>query len=290
MLTLVSIANTWQIKSSVYRGKAPIVEDLFVFTGTEINRSIKSLLKKPIKTDIVNGWVSSQTLLKNSIGINTNISGQIWLEICQPINSKLLEKKVINDVSSRLLHDGIKIERVTIPSTLDICLLDDLNNYQIELANTRYLGGNTRFLLHSEQSERRSFNADMAIKVFAPIAKSSLVSGQSISLLKTDFSWISVEKFNIADLIKTKEYLGILTKAVRTGDVLSYKNFREKSLIERGQKVLVKVKQAGFTIESEAKALSRGNKGDLIDVIVNNAHQSVKGRVENKGVVSVQVL
>ncbi|WP_295946595.1 flagella basal body P-ring formation protein FlgA [uncultured Xanthomonas sp.] len=79
-----------------------------------------------------------------------------------------------------------------------------------------------------------------------------------------------------------------LRREVRAGDVLLASDFQQPRTVEQRERVMLRLTQGAVVVRMPALAIDGGQAGELIAVVPEGAHASVKARVVARGEVAIE--
>jgi flagella basal body P-ring formation protein FlgA len=279
-----------QLKTSVYRGQSPVlIKD--VFTIKADNKSlIKTIGEKPLSWHSANGWHFVDELL-NNLKVKPTITGskKLWLALCKPVDVSALTATVSAMIQVKLAETGKKIKLTQVkPLTAGKrkCLPLDTNMVASSLNWTNPI--KHRLSSNHQLSDGKTLQLwwQGEFSVYAPVATQVIKANQTVKADMVSFSWISADNSALRQTIAQGSLTGYRSKRrINVGQPVNHANAQQIPDVDKGEQVTLIYSHEGIHIESAAKALSAGNTGDSIMVLVAKAKGPVKGKIKRKGVV-----
>lgn len=285
-------AETWHLKSPVYRGPLPTFADLFVLkdVSPEQKEKLNALFTQKVLLPNISGWVDMEVLFSLNNEITPNENWKLWIDICEVIDESILKHSVISTLNKQLAAHNIRIDKINTVKPNEICVVDAINNVQVELKNSSVISSNLVVDLTFDSKQRIEISLNASLSTYSAFAKHDFRAGQKVELIENDFSWQPVSRVHIQSLLMPQNFSGKALRKIKKNQRFSFNNVQEKVAIEKGEQVVVIVEKAGLKIESKGKALNRGRIGENVIVLVNRSITPISGKVVKEGIVNVPVL
>lgn len=281
-------------KKSVVRGSLPLlVKEVFTIVA-EDNDDQKSLVKlanMPLNITNPKQWLMATALLTNiqktlpKLVIKTD--GKLWFELCKIYPKNLLIKQVKDLVAHRYDKQQIKINTIALLSNKSsLCIPLGEKVKSITLQKSPLL---TQQLLSKVQLTNGSIVSltwQIIFQVKGMITKTLINANEIISPENWQIAWSAVKHINLKQLQHATTANLLSRRRIYPNTLLTKVNTKHLPLVKKGQTVHLIMQQSGFYIETDAKALSSGDAGQLITVLAHNATQAIKARVNKKGEVN----
>jgi len=281
-------------KKSVVRGSLPLlVKEVFTIAA-EKNEDQKSLTKLGnMSLAIKNSkqWLMATALLPNIKEtfplLNIKTHGKLWFELCKAYPKNLLLKQVKNLVEHNLNKQQIKINSIELLSNKSsLCFPQGEKIKRITLQKAPLLTQQVLSKIQLTHGSIVSLAWKLTFQVKGMVTLTLINANEIISPKSWKIAWITVNHINLAQLQQTTSADLLSRRRIYPDTLLTKVNSKHLPLIKKGQIVHLIMQQPGFYIETQAKALSSGNLGQIVTVLAENATQTIKAKVNKKGEVS----
>lgn len=279
-----------KLKQSVYRGSKPVkVGDVFVVQKIDESseKGAQELLNKTLVIAEQRQWVDAHVLLKNS-GLSESYSkGRVWFDICNEYSVEHIKSVVKKKVTEKLLDFPVQLDSIEINSVSDtICIPDGVEIDSVKVTWNQHLSNAVRSLVTFSNEQVVTLNWKVEYLVHGIVAPDDFNVNQVVDTRGFKPKWLSVVQVSLSQLMTNYDGEFLVTRRIKKGDLLTYKNVSVAPDVIKGQEVVFVLLKNGLRIESKAKALTSGMKGEYINVLVNGAYSPTKARVVSNGEVN----
>lgn len=282
----------WRIKSNVYHGEQPTVADVFVLNkkNTDSEAEYEQLLKKPLIVDDQRTWVSANRVLQKSTGIDYGIKGKLWVDLCISFSVSVFVPKVKAAIESKFSNQNIRIKDISPSSASEsICIDKSAEITLVDIHLNNRLQSNMTSTIHWSNGFKKVISWRTNFEVLSYVSLSDFYVNKKIITNEIHKEWKEINNVHFDDLYMNIDTALLSTRKIFKGNLITRRNSKVIPAIQKGDFVYVHVNKGNLKIESKARALEDGEKGDTILVLVENAEASIKTTVDDKGVVSVSL-
>lgn len=286
-------AAQWQIKKSVYRGETPLVGDMFrVNIKESISKKDQQQLNKLLATPIVvssqRQWLNAQSVLKHSGIDEVLVTGQLWFDLCQTLDFPLLKSKVELAINEQIPKEFIRLKSLTMAkkNKNSLCVSDKgvIANINLEINDRLSRVLMSEVVFTNGQSISLSWLTEYEAK--SMIATRRIAPSSRITKDERVVQWHRINNIAISQLLLDTDKDLLTKKRIAIGDSLNTSNVRYYPLVHVGERVKVKLSGNNWLLESNAKALASGERGEKIKILVENATAPIVALVLKEGEVS----
>ena len=280
-------------KKSVVRGSLPLlVKQVFNIVG-ESNDEQKYLVKlgnTPLVIKSQKQWLQSSALFKDMQDslpeLAIKADGKLWFELCETYSQEVITKQVKDLLKQTYDSEKIRINIIELQSNKSaVCFPVDVKVSKIIIKKAQLLTQQLLSKVYLTDGSVVQLTWKIDFQVNGMVAN-TLINANEIILPKYwQRQWVAASSINVNQLMVTSDNL-LSRRRIYANTLLTNENAQYLPLVKKGQNVRLIMKQPGFYIETQAKALSSGDLGQVITVLVNNAAQPIKTRVSKKGEVS----